>query len=406
MNIFVARQPIFMRDQRVYGYELLYRSGDGNHFQEPDGDKASLCVIRNALLVIGLDRVTGGKRAFINFTKSLLLNGAASLLPKRIAIVEILEDIAPDPEVLAACRKMRQQGYTLALDDFVLRKNECNPFTELVDIIKVDFMGTRPGDRKTIAEQYGHNAGIKLLAEKTETREDFQEAMDLGFSLFQGFFFSKPVLISKRDIPGYKITCLQVLKELNREELDFEALQKVIKRDPCLTYMLLKYLNSPFLGLRCQISSIKQALIILGDMEIKKWCSLSVLNQMGKDQPVELLRMALLRASFCESLALKVGLAGKKSELFLMGLFSFMDVILGRPLHEILEDVPIQRELKEALLGKSNAYRKIFDLVVAYERGQWPDVVLLTKDLKLQEEELPRVYAHSLDWLSKKPLAM
>jgi EAL and modified HD-GYP domain-containing signal transduction protein len=301
---------------------------------------------------------------------------------------------------------MRQQGYTLALDDFVLRKNERNPFTELVDIIKVDFMGTRPEDRKTIAEQYGRNAGIKLLAEKTETRKDFQEAMDLGFSLFQGFFFSKPVLISKRDIPGYKLTCLQVLKELNREELDFEALQKVIKRDPCLTYMLLKYLNSPFLGLRCQISSIKQALIILGDMEIKKWCSLSVLNQMGKEHPVELLRMALLRASFCESLALKVGLEGKKSELFLMGLFSFMDVILGRPLPEILEDVPLQKELKEALLGRSNAYRKIFDLVVAYERGQWPEVFLLAKDLKLQEEELPEAYAYSLDWLSKNPLAV
>lgn len=401
MDIFLARQPIFDRKQKVYGYELLYRGGMENFFREVDGDKASLSVIRNLLLVMGSEEMTQGRKAFINFTKRLLLNGTAYYLPKEIGVVEILEDIEPDPETLEACRTMRKKGYVLALDDFVLKGNESNPFLEVSDIIKVDFRLTDASEQRAIAKRFCGRKGLMLLAEKTETREEFEHALDIGYALFQGYFFSKPTIISRKDIPGYKFNYLRLLKELNADLMDFRALQSIIERDPSLTFKLMKYINSAFFGLRQKVASIKQALSLLGEKEIRRWASLAALTELGRDQPEELIRVCLLRARLCEKVAPLAGMKARESELFLMGMFSCMDTFLGRPMEEVLGDIPLASDLKEALLGQPSRYQDVFSLVVSYEKADWEELSIRTKRLGLDELELPEIYSAAIDWVEK-----
>jgi c-di-GMP-related signal transduction protein len=404
MDIFIARQPILTRKQKIYGYELLYRNGNNNVFCCEDFDQATIAVIRNVLVILGSFNLTGGKKAFINFTKNLLLSEIPGFLSKENSVIEILEDVQVDQDVLTACQELKKNGYQLALDDYVWQGNEQNLLTEFVQFIKVDFRKTLPKDREAIVDFF-NTKNVELLAEKIETREEFQEALNMGFSYFQGYFFSKPEIISGKDIPGYKLNYLEILKEISRETLDFVNLQKIIERDPPLCLKMLTYLNSAFFGVRTEITSIGHALNLLGEKEIRKWASLAILAQLGKDQPTELMRLSVLRARFCETLAPKVGLSHRESELFLVGLFSLLDVYLGRPLEEILENIALAQEIKEALRGPKNIHGLVLDLVVHYEKGAWEDVFPLISRLGLNEKEVQEGYASGIEFVETMPLA-
>lgn len=399
MEVFIARQPIFDVKQEIYGYELLYRSSDQNLYTGVNGDEASLSVIKNVLLVIGAEKISGGNKAFVNFTRNLLLAGTASLLPKEIGVVEILEDVEPDPELVKTLQGLRSQGYPLALDDFILRGNEDNPFLELVDIIKVDFRQTDKQEQDTIARRFRQDGRIKLLAEKVETREEFNQAAEMGYSLFQGYFFCKPVVIARQDIPGYKINYLRILKELSAESLSYTFLQNIISHDPALAFKLLKYINSAHFGLHRQVTSIKQALEFLGEYEIKRWASMAVLSELGKDHPKELLRLSLLRARLSEMVAEILGSDHRKSEFFLMGMLSYMDVLLQRPMEEILEDIPLAAAPKAALLGEPNSYREVFDLIVSYEMANWMLIPELASQLGIDQGGISQIYSKAIEWV-------
>lgn len=403
MNIFVARQPILKKDKSIYGYELLFRNGLENCFNAVNLDEATLAVIRNALLVFGSEKLTGGKKAFINFTKNLLLSEVPSYLPNDNSVIEILETVEVDQEVLAACQELKEKGYRLALDDYVWQEHDQNPLTEVIHFVKVDFLNTLPADRQALVESF-RQKDVGLLAEKIETREDFQEALEMGFSYFQGYFFSKPEIISAKDIPGYKLSYLEILKEICRETLDFVQFEKIINLDPPLCLKMLTYLNSAYFGLRHEVNSIGHALNLLGEKEIRKWAALVILANLGKNQPTELMRLSILRARFCESLAPKVNLTMRGSELFLMGLLSLMDVFLGRPLNEILENIPLSKDIKEALLGHQNAHRLVLDLVVNYEKAAWQNVSPLVQQLHLDENDLPDSYASAIEFVESIPL--
>jgi c-di-GMP-related signal transduction protein len=403
MNIFVARQPILNKDQNIFGYELLFRNGMENCFSAANLDEATMAVIRNALLIFGSQKLTGGKKAFINFTRNLLLSEVPGYLPQDSSVIEILETVEVDEEVLAACQELIKKGYRLALDDYVWKENEQNPLTEMVQLVKVDFLGTLPPDRQVIADFYTPK-GIELLAEKVETRQDFQEALEMGYAYFQGYFFSKPEIIAGKDVPGYKLSYLEILKEICRETIDFVHLEAIIDRDPPLCLKMLTYLNSVYFGLRHEVTSIAHALTLLGEKEIRKWAALAVLSQLGQDQPKELMRLSILRAKFCESLAPKVNLAMRESELFLMGLLSLMDVFLGRPLDELLDNIALSKDIKKALLGHENAHRLVLELVVNYEKGVWESVSPLVTQLHLDENELPDTYAGAIEFVESIPL--
>ncbi len=398
MEVFVGRQAILGVKQNTYGYELLYRSGNKNCYSSGvDGDEATLAVIRNILLVFGSDRICGGNKIFVNFTKNLLLQGVASLLPIPTSVVEILEDIEPTEDLIKALKQLRSQGYCLALDDFVLRGNEDNPFLELVDIIKVDFREADLREREAIARKFGGK--VKLLAEKVETRESFSQAIEMGYSLFQGYFFCKPVIISRRDIPGYKINYLRILQELSAPTLNFKSLQEVISHDPALTLKLLKYINSSYFATKNKVASITRALEFLGENEIKRWASIAVVFEFGRDQPFELLRLSLLRARMCETIAGLLGFDNEKPSFFLMGLLSHMDVLLGRPMDEVLQEIPLGEAPRDALLGKSNKHKEVFELVVSYERAKWALVGQLTSRLGIEPEQISQVYWESAKWI-------
>jgi c-di-GMP-related signal transduction protein len=397
MDVFVARQPIFDSHQNVYGYELLYRSGSSNAYDGTDGSQASLSVIRNAFLMLGPQALTGRKKAFINFTKDLLVSGVALSLPHDQTVVEILEDIEPDEPSLNACRDLKQAGFTLALDDYTLANTTQEAFLQLADIVKVDFKLTSEQDRWKVVQRLS-GSSKQFLAEKVETRQEFKDAVKRGYALFQGYFFSKPVIVSGKDIPTIKLNYVQVVKEVNRRELDFYHLEKVIKQDTSLCYTLLNYINSAYFGLREHITSIRHAMVLLGESEVRKWASLVLFTFIGNDRPPEVIVTSLIRARMCEALANHCGLKGCDSELFFVGMFSMLDVLVGRPLGEVLGSMRLSDDVKNTLLGMKSKYRGVFDLVVNYQTGNWERFERAAKKLSLNEAIVPKLYLESVDW--------
>ena len=262
MKKFVARQPIFDPHQKVYAYELLFRSGMDNFFDASDPDQASTSVIVDRLLLMGMEKLTGGDRAFINCTRNVLIKGYAALLPKDKVVVEILESVEPDDEVVGACLRLKRAGFMLALDDFIYEER-LEPLLPLVDFVKVDFRETTERDRRALVEKLSPR-GIKMVAEKVETRSELQQASEMGYTYFQGYFFSKPEIIVAKDIPGYKLNYLRVLQAVNQPEINLVELENIIKLEASLTYKLLRYLNSAFFGFRTEIRSIHHALALLG----------------------------------------------------------------------------------------------------------------------------------------------
>lgn len=395
MDIYVARQPIFDRRLRVYGYEILYRMKEDDQYCMRTGDAASLAVIKNTVLVIGAEKIAGGKKAFINFTRNLILDNTAYLLPKDLTVIEILEDVRIDDQVLSRCKEIKKKGYTLALDDFVLNGNRHNPLLNLVDIIKVDYRATTNAEREEIVRHF-KDTSIRLLAEKTETIEEFKEAKKLGFSYFQGYFFSKPIVIARKDIPVSRINYLRILQELANEHIRIRKLREILETDPSLTYKLLKYINSSFFSLRYEVTSIEHALALLGENEIRKWAFLVILGKLSKGFPDELIKISLIRARLCEAIATKIGLSKRKTEFFLMGMISTIDAFIGRPLEEIVQELPVAKGLKDALLGKDNVYGMVYSLVLCYERGDWDRVNQWIRKLALNEEDIPKLYTEAI----------
>lgn len=394
MDFFLAKQPIFDRKQKVYGYEILQ---DTYRFNPSyiSADQAILEIINSSLLVIGLEALTRGKKAFINFTKTLLESETALLLPSDLVVVEInIED--PDPNILSACKKLKKRGYSLALSNFKYKK-ELLPFLEVMDIVKISFANTNPKEREIIFNNVPTKK-LKFLAEKIENREDLTQALHMGYEYFQGSVFSKPEIVSGRDITSFKPTYLLLLQEVYQPEINFDKVEMLIKQDVSLSYKLLKYINSLNFGFRTEIRSIKQALVILGRKGLIQWISLVSLKSLSNNKPEELLFSAIYRAKFCELIATHTILSDRSSDLFLMGMFSHIDAILDQPLSDILRDLPLSLDIKEALLGEKSSYRRVYDLILNYEQGNWDKVVTDALLLNLKENQLVYLYLDALKY--------
>jgi EAL and modified HD-GYP domain-containing signal transduction protein len=398
-SVFVARQPIFDAEKNAWGYELLFRSGLENVYDGTDGNQSTLEVVASSSVVIGFDELGSGRRCFMNFTRDLLLQDIVALLPPDLVVVEILEDIEPDALVLAACRKLSEAGYLLALDDFVLDHAD-SPFLDFADIVKVDFAGTTPDERVNIAADL-QARGTRALAEKVETLDQFNAALHAGYSLFQGYFFSKPVICAGKSLSGSKLSYVQMLREVNRPELSYDDLEATIKRDVSLTYKLLRFINSVWFALRHEVASIKHALVLLGPKEIRKWFALVALRHMGDDKPAELLVRAMVRARMAELLAPDLGHADDAQELFLMGMFSVIDAILDAPMDEIVEKLPLDERIRHALLGEPGPFRTLLDMIAAYERADWEAFAERAAQLGLDERRVPPVFADALKWATQ-----
>lgn len=396
MEVFVARQPIFDVRQKVFAYELLFRVGKEAAFNGLDGDEATSEVICRSFFAIGIDNMTGGKRAFINFTGNLLIKEIPQLLPKEIVVVEILENVDPTPEVVEACRNLKKAGYLLALDDFIFEPR-FKPLLEIADIVKIDFTLTKGDARKNVIKMLD-NGHIKFLAEKVETREEYDQAVAMGYTYFQGYFFSKPMLLSGKDMASNRIHPLKVLRELNKSELEYDVVEKLVLQDIAMTYQLLKFINSASFGFRKEIGSVKQALVLLGRKELMKWVSLIALRSVSKGKTDELIVICMIRARFGELIAQKIGFKGRTEEVFMMGLFSLIDVFVDMEMERILPELPLSQEVKEALLGSDNIFRKILNLIGAYEQADWERFFEYTTEFKLDDAEMPEIYRQAVEW--------
>jgi len=395
-QIYVARQPIFDCNGKVYAYELLYRSGLDNYFSHHDGDEASSSVINDSMFGFGLESLTGGKIAFINLTREVLLNEWITVIPKELVAVEILETVEPDDAVIDACKKLKQNGYTLVLDDFVYAE-KFEPLLALADVVKIDFIVSSKEERAAMCERF-KNASFSLLAEKVETHEEYQEALDLGFIYFQGYFFCKPEVVSRQDVPGFKFNYLRFIQELNSPDVDYDAIEKIIKQDIALSYKLLRYINSVTFGWRNQIESIKQALVMLGEGPLKKWASLAAFSSIADDKPPELLTTSLVRAAFCESIAADVGMKDKAMDLFFIGMLSVVDALVDRPMKEILDEISISDDVKEALIDGGTSAAHVLQLIVFYQQGEWEKVVEMVEKLGIDEARVPELYYKAIEW--------
>ena len=396
VETFIARQPIFDRKRHVIGYELLFRNGLDNAFDFRDGTGATSQVMINSFCLFGMQALTGGRNAFVNVTREILVNDYIFLFPRDQIIPEILENIRPDPEVLAACRRLKAAGYLIALDDLVQLEGY-EPFVELADILKVDFRATSPAQQQRLIEQF-RRRGVRVLAEKVETQDEYTEAYRLGYDCFQGFFFATPEVLSRREFSGHKLHYMQLMQQLHRPDLDFDDLEGVVKRDVSLSYRLLRYINSAFFGRSVEIASIRQALVLLGKENVKKFATLVAISCMSERKPTELLVTALARAQFCESLASAARLRDQAPALFLMGMFSVLDAIMDLPLEKVLESVPIEEDIADSLSGKPGQYRDILDIALCLESGDWGKLARSSERLHVPQALIPDIYVSAVDW--------
>lgn len=395
MDKYIARQPIFDSERVVYGYELLFRSSAENFFPGVQSDVAAASTADN-LLLFGMERLLDGRRAFLNCTREFLVRDYALLLPKDRVVLEVLESIQLDDEVVRACQRFKAAGYLLALDDYV-DAPEWRPLLALADIVKVDILSTPAEKQRQLARNLA-SPRVRLLAEKVETYDDFERTLDWGYFYFQGYFFSRPQMLSRRALPVFKLNYLRILQAANQPHVDFSDVAEMIKAETSLSYRLLRYLNSPAFSLIAEVHSIPHALSLLGERGMRRWASLVALACLGDDKPAELVTLPLVRARFCELLAVPAGLFESANDLFLLGLLSAIDGLLDMPMADVLKEIAIGGGIREALLGDSNVLREVFDVVLSYEAGAWEAMGAAAKRRRIPEEIVPGLFLQAVEW--------
>ncbi len=369
-DIFIGRQPIYDRKQGVYAYELLFRSAHSNAADITDGDQATSDVIVNTFMEIGLDNIVGDKLAFINLTRAFFVDETTISLPRERVVLELLEDIEADEEVVAGVTRLSQQGYSIALDDFIYHES-LQPLVELADIIKIDIMALSQDEiRDHVAQLRQHP--LRLLAEKVETRDEFDFCMELGFDYFQGYFFAQPKIIRSQRLPNNRLAILKLMSRLQDPEITPTELEELIARDVAFSYKILRYVNSAAVALPRQIESIRQAVVILGMSTIRSWTTLLAMSQVD-DKPTELVVTAMIRARMAENMAHARNESGT-DVYFTVGLFSALDALMDNSMEEILTQLPLADHIADALLHYKGSHGKTLSCVLAYERGQWEHI--------------------------------
>lgn len=395
-NVYVARQPIFDKNKKIFAYELLFRDGTANYVPEIDGDVATTSLLANTFFTIGIDALASGRKAFINFTQNLLEKRVPLLLPKATTVIEILEDVKPGPVLVDACVQMAAEGYTIALDDFVYLP-ELEPLIAMADIIKFDFRLTPKAAIEDYLRQLSRNS-LCLLAEKVETHEEFEAAQEMGFELFQGYFFCKPEIIQGREIQGSQLTLMMIMAQINSDTFNCDELERLIARDMGLSYKLFKYLNSAFFARANKVTSVKQALVYLGEKEIRRFVSLVAMSRLAEGKPDELIRAACIRGKFCEFLGADAHELSSPSEMFTLGMFSLIDAVIDQPMEKILDELPLSNPIKHALVNAKGRLAGYIELVRSYEAGQWDRVARLSQALKIDGTILPALYLQACQW--------
>jgi EAL and modified HD-GYP domain-containing signal transduction protein len=381
----------------VVAYEILYRNSEENVYSATNADVASSSVVVNTFNTIGIEELTGGRPAFINFTRKLILDEVASIFPNDKLVIEIIEDVEIDEEVIAKVQELKDQGYQICLDNFEVGERY-ERLIPLANYVKVDFYSHSPEEIKQIIDYIDGRA--QILAVKVETMEEFEDAVNQEFDFFQGYFFSKPIMHTSKDIAPFKLNYLQLIKKVNEAEINFDDVSDIISRDTTLSYKLLMLVNSVTFSMRREITNIRQAVVVLGQQGLKKWITLLALKGMSEDKPLELVRLSLIRAKFAEELA-KIYAPKNEGEYFLLGLLSAIDAMMDRPMEEVLESINIADDMKLALVKKEGPYADLLKVIFAYEIA---DEELLTEkieELNISRDKVFEFYLGSCHWYNE-----
>jgi EAL and modified HD-GYP domain-containing signal transduction protein len=396
-NRFIARQAILDTQSQCIGDELLYRDANNTDRAVFDnGGQASFQVFDSAYL-FGIETLCGDSKAFVNCTRETLLSDFINVLQPTRTVLEVLETVSPDPDVLKACARLKTAGFMLALDDFVPGEAS-NPFLPLADVVKIEMSSASPEVVAFVMDRI--SPGARLLAERVETRDEYDIARSMGFELFQGFYFCKPQLMTTKALSPSRLSSLRLLQATVNEELKYSELEEIIKEDAALCYRLLRFVNSVEFCLRSSVQSIRHAFALLGERNTRRWALLTGTVMSADDKPRELLLCALLRAKVMELIAPWASCS--EYEGFLVGLLSLMAVILDSP--SIANRLEIPVTVSAALAGKEGRLRKLLEVVIRYERSEWDECETLAKSLHLGEAELSTAYVQAIGWVSKIPL--
>jgi c-di-GMP phosphodiesterase len=389
-DIFVGRQPILGPNLKTIGYEVLYRNCEVDSANFPDEGVATAHVLLNTYLDIGLEYVVGSHLAFLNIPRQFLLEKYCEVLPKHRVVLEILENVEPSPQIIEAVASLSQQGYTIALDDFVFH-DRFRPFLELADIVKIDVLG-KSEEQLQQETRWLRDYRVRLLAEKVESRATFETCKQIGFFYFQGFFFYRPDIVRGREIPGNRAALLELLGKIQDPHISLKRLVAYIRNDLSLSYKILRYVNSASVGLPKRVHCIEQAACMVGIDRIRTWASLIIMAT-GKDQPTEMLVIALVRAKMCERLGQCLS-TDIPEKYFTMGLLSVLEVLYDSPIEDIVNRLPLPDDILEALTTGTGKMGAVLRGVKAYEQGEW----LKLKYLQLSPATIRDFYLEAIDW--------
>ncbi len=368
-DIYLGRQAIYDRDGGLYAYELLYRSGvaeDGEPLRLRDADGATSEVLLNTFMEIGLERIAGESRIFINLTRNLIEYDHPLLQDKDRLVMELLEDIPVDDSLVEKVTSLAKLGVTLALDDYVFDP-VWDPLLPWVSIVKLEIPAlTMEQIAAGLPKLRQHN--LILLAEKIETREEYETLREMGFDLFQGFFFSRPEMLSGKRLEENQTVVLRLLSALNRPDIGIDEIETLISQDAGLSYKTLRYINSAAIGIPRKIDSIGQAVVYMGLRRIRAWINLMVIAGL-KGRPEDHYLMALVRAHLCDRLLQQADPDNDSG--FLIGLFSILDLLMSRPLTDILHELSLADEVNLALLEGKGIAGQALHCTLQVETGEW-----------------------------------
>ena len=398
MDIYIARQPIFNKDMSIFGYELLHRRNSSNRYESEDHSVATAELVRNSFLVLDFDNLTDGTRGFINFTQDLLEAEIPQILPKEKVVVEILETVEATDIVIEVCKRLKQEGYILALDDLIFDREgpDYTPLIEMADIVKIEFPTTDKQKQRELLNKYKNK--VTFLAEKVETREEFREAAAMGYSLFQGYFFCRPILMKSKEIASLNIHLIEILKELQKQEPDFARISETIEKDLGLTYKLLKMANSIYYGAKCEITSLPLAVVRLDIQEMKRWISILLIKDFENDENSELIKVCLLRGKLLSLMGRELGRESLETDFFFTGVFSSIDIIMDQDMETIISDLALSSDVKNALLGAKGLLRDCLDTVLLYEKLEFDEAIVKLAAVGIDLGRFTELYIEALAW--------
>ncbi|MCF2946682.1 EAL domain-containing protein [Paraglaciecola aquimarina] len=405
MSFYAARQPILDNKQNLFAYELLYRESLKNIFPEINDDQATAKLIEGLQFNLGLETLTQDSMAFINFTHSSLLEGYPLLLPKEKIVVEILETAKPSKKLLNACIELKEKGYIIALDDYE-HSNVWVHFFPYIDIIKLDYSLTNEAQFQQILTAIKPFPQIKLLAEKIETHAEYQHAINLGCDYFQGYFFSRPEVIKSVAFNPVQMSVIKLMAEMNKPEPNINIVTSIFEAEVSLSFKLLRYLQSPIFKRRKEIETIKQATIILGNEELKRFVSLLFTAQFSDNKPEQLSVMSLARARFCELMVQTHILKGVESSAFLVGLLSLIDALVDADINELMDILPLSSEIKEAIVKRQGASANLLQLCEMFEDADWQKIETYCQNININPDKTSELFQQSLLWASERIKAM